>query len=406
MKKGNFNNKKGASAVFLMMIIATLMSITVALIYGVKEHAIKSSADAIISLAGDSVMSEYDRTLQEEYGLFLIKGRDDELSQKLERYVRYSFSDMENAYLQDVEVSAARFSIVDTTEVSKQIIEYMKAKEVAGILKTKDDVDDDKEYEGINRTLRHGPTISSLPSAAVPNKNLTTLAESLADKVTDMEKAFKSGTEEYLMNRYIVGHFNSRTNLVDRQHFFSNEVEYILGGELSDAKNEKRIEMALKAMRFLVNMTYLSTNGEAQAKLAAAAQVMTPGPAAVATQAALTTTWAYAEADNDIELLWQGHKVPMVKDKSTWAIDLDSAIEGVFGGTVYPDKEKGYGYNEYLQILLFFQDSNIKTARILDLIQINMRCEHDKDFLINEYSTGIWIKVKVNGRNHEYEKKY
>ena len=60
MKCMKLNNKKGASAVFLMMIIATLMSITVALIYGVKEYAIKSSADAIISLAGDSVMSEYD----------------------------------------------------------------------------------------------------------------------------------------------------------------------------------------------------------------------------------------------------------------------------------------------------------------------------------------------------------
>ena len=168
MKYGKLNNKKGASAVFLMMIIATLMSITVALIYGVKEYAIKSSADAIINLAGDSVMSEYDRTLQEEYGLFLIKGKNDELSQKLERYVRYSFSDMENVYLQDVEVSAARFSIVDTSEISKQILAYMKVKEAAGLLKSKDDVDDHKDHEGINRTLRHGPTISSLPSASVP----------------------------------------------------------------------------------------------------------------------------------------------------------------------------------------------------------------------------------------------
>lgn len=405
MKTVISNNKKGGSAVFLMMIIGTLMSITIALIYGVKEEAVRSSADAIISMAGDSVMSEYDRTLQDEYGLFLIKGRDEELSQKLQRYISYSFSDMENVVLQSVQVSAGRFSITDTGEIRRQILEYMKVKEAAKLLKNRDE---EKETIPLaeNRTLRHGPTITSLPSAEVPHKGLTASAEALADKASDVERAFKAGSEEYLINRYVFEHFNSRTSMVDKRHFFSKEVEYILGGEKSDAKNEKRIEIALKAMRFLINMAYLSTDAEKQAALATVAQTMTPGPAAVATQVALMSTWAYAEADNDVELLWDGYKVPMVKDKSTWAIDLDSAIEGVFGGTVIPAKEKGYGYNEYLQILLFFQDSNIKTARILDLIQINMRNAYDGEFLINEYSTGIWIKVKVNGRNHEYEKKY
>ena len=143
-----------------------------------------------------------------------------------------------------------------------------------------------------------------------------------------------------------------------------------------------------------------------QAALAAAAQVMTPGATAAVTQAALASTWAYAEADNDVELLWQGKKVPMVKDDETWAIDLNSAIEGITGGTVTPLKEKGYNYDEYIQILLYFQDENIKLARILDLIQINMRSQYDKGFLISEYADGITVKVKVNGKNHIYEKRY
>ncbi|MBR3786867.1 MAG: hypothetical protein IKM63_02925 [Firmicutes bacterium] len=107
-----------------------------------------------------------------------------------------------------------------------------------------------------------------------------------------------------------------------------------------------------------------------------------------------------------MELLKKGIKVPMLKDSSTWAIDLDSAIEGVFGGTVLPTKEKGYDYGQYLQILLFFQDENIKIARIMDLIQINMRKSYDKDFLINEYATGISVRVKVNGKMYSYEKQY
>lgn len=90
--------------------------------------------------------------------------------------------------------------------------------------------------------------------------------------------------------------------------------------------------MALKAMRFPINMAHLYSDPEKRAALAAAAQAMTPGAAAAATQAALASTWAYAEADNDVELLWQGKKVPMVKDYSTWAIELDNAIEGRHSG--------------------------------------------------------------------------
>lgn len=406
-RKINIKSKKGSSAVFLTVIIAAIMSIALALIYGVKEEAIRSSADAVINLAGDSVMSEFDRRLQREYGLFLLKGTDEELSKKLDMYISYSIDDMENVKIDSVDVSAARYGVINTAIIKEQIIEYMKVRSAEGIV---DSVTVKKEADTIEtmpeRILRYGPAISSLPSASVPKKSLTTMAESLADKADDVKAAFRSGTENYMLNSYIFNHFNSSVYAADSKHFFKNEVEYILGGELSDKKNEKRVEIALKAMRFPINMAYLCSDPEKQAALAAAAQLMTPGAAAVATQAALTSTWAYAEADNDVELLLQGYKVPMIKDSSTWAIELDTAIEGVLGGTVIPVKEKGYDYGEYLQILLFFQDENIKIARVLDLIQINMRKDYDEHFLISEYAAGISVRVKVNGKMYSYEKQY
>ena len=57
------------------------------------------------------------------------------------------------------------------------------------------------------------------------------------------------------------------------------------------------------------------------------------------------------------------------RDSGSWAIDLDGAIEGLSGKTVVPDVQKGYDYEQYLQMLLFFQDGGMQTARILDLIQ-------------------------------------
>lgn len=404
------NSKRGSSAVFLTVILAALVSITLALIYGVREESVRSRADAVINLAGDSLLSEFDYDVQKEYGLFLLKGSDSELSTKLRSYLRYSFADAEDIAIESVKASGGRFSIADTALIKQQILDHMKFAELAGVMEKleKTDAAEELPQESSmeNKTLRHGATIASLPSSRMPKRSLTATAESLAGKAAEVKQAFRAGTEAYLLNRYAFIHFNSRNHAVNTEHFFKNEVEYILGGETSDRKNEKRVELALKAMRFPINLAHLYADPEKQAALSAMAQLLTPGAAAAATQAVLASTWAYAEADNDVELLWQGYKVPMIKDASTWAVDLDSAVEGILGGTAMPDVEKGYNYDQYLQILLFFQDENMKLARILDLIQINMRKSYNEDFLIQEYAAGISVEVKVNGKNYGYEKQY
>lgn len=402
------NSKKGSSAVFIMVILAALVSITMALIHGVKTETLRSRMDGIISLAGDSLMSEFNRDIQEEYGIFLAKGSDRELGNKLREYVEHSTKDMEGVDLESVKVSGSRFSTVNVDLIRDQILEYMKlayAEDRFDTL-TEGAAEGSEENTMENRTLKHGPTAASLPSSSIPDKSLTSMAQSIADNIKEADKAFVKGTEQYLINRYATDMFNSRISAVSTEHFFRNEVEYILGGELSDRKNEKRVEMALKAMRFPLNLAHIYGDAEKRAQTLAMAEILTPGAAAPATQAVLASTWAYAEADNDVELLWQGHKVPLVKDSSTWAMDLDSAVEGLMGGTAMPAVEKGYDYSQYLQVLLFFKDENVKISRILDLIQINTRMSLDGDFLMNEHWMGLAIQVRINGVDYRYEKKY
>ena len=94
------NSKRGSSAVFLSVILAALMTITLALIYGVREETIRSRTDSIVNLAGDSILSEFDSYVQEEYGLFLIRGNDQELSGKLRKYILYTTGSMEDMDVQ------------------------------------------------------------------------------------------------------------------------------------------------------------------------------------------------------------------------------------------------------------------------------------------------------------------
>lgn len=402
------NSKRGSSAVFLMVILASLISITLALIYGVRKECVMSRVDGIVSLAGDSVMSEYNYYIQEEYGLFLLKGSDRQMSETLRRYAQYSTDNMKDVKFDSIDVSGSRFSTANIDLIKDQILEYMglaSAEDRSGVQRSGTERETNNEIQE-NRVLRHGPTAVSLPSAELPDKSLTATAEAIADNVKEIDKVFKKGTDTYLINSYILKHFNNKNEAVNSNHFFKNEAEYILGGELSDRKNEKRVDMALKAMRFPLNLAHIYSDPEKRAETLALAELMTPGAAAPATQAALAATWAYAEADNDVELLWSGYKVPVSKDKSSWAINLSNAVEGLTGGPVKPAEDKGYDYNQYLQILLFFKDENIKISRILDLIQINTRMNYDGEFLMSEHSAGISIEVKVNGREYGYEKKY
>ena len=170
------NNRKGSSAVFLTMILAALMTITLAMVYSVKENAVAGIADGITELACDSVMSEFDHKIQKDYGLFLIRGTDRELTAKINSYIDYSFDSLKNVEKGKVRVTASRFPVTDTELIRKQLLEHVKFMEIHDLIKK-------EENEGgssmQDRKLLHGPTVASLPSAQVPEKSLTALAGSI-----------------------------------------------------------------------------------------------------------------------------------------------------------------------------------------------------------------------------------
>ena len=60
-------------------------------------------------------------------------------------------------------------------------------------------------------------------------------------------------------------------------------------------------------------LAHIYSDPAEKAETLAMAEILTPGAAAPATQALLASTWAYAESDNDVKLLWQGGKVPVTK---------------------------------------------------------------------------------------------
>ncbi|MCI7145302.1 MAG: DUF5702 domain-containing protein [Clostridiales bacterium] len=212
------------------------------------------------------------------------------------------------------------------------------------------------------------------------------------------------------MGSYILTIFNSETTLRNSEHFFRNEVEYIMSGKYSDEENLKAAGRAIRALRTGPNLAHIYSDPTKLASVTAAAEAVTPGPLGTLTALGIATAWAAVESANDFNLLKSGHRVPLVKDNLSWATDLDGVISGVLSEdsteAIVPQKESGLRYDEYMRILLTIKDDNLVTARILDLVQINMRKSHDNDFLIGDCAAGLSIKATINDRDFSYDKKY
>ena len=391
--------KQGSSTVFLAVVLACLMSITLTLVFAGRMQAQISIADGALDLASASLLSEYDYYVQQDYGLFLLQGSDAQLSSDLRDYTRLS-----------AKASASRFCLVNTDEVRAQILEYMKAGGAVDTITEAITGEDSAVPESAaqDRTLRHGPTITSLPSRAVPDSDIVTTARKLGESLTNPEAIFRTGSNKFFLTEYILQKFNRTENIRGPDHFFSSEVEYIISGKLSDAQNKRQTDLALEAVRSGLNLTHIYSDPEKMSLVAAAAETITPGPLGAVTQFAIATAWSAAEAVNDVKLLHKGRKVPLVKTAASWAIDLDTVLEGYSGedGCVYPQVNMGRSYEDYLRILLYAKDDTIKTARILDLIQINMRKNHDEAFLIQECATGVSVSADVNGKKLSRDRIY
>lgn len=258
-----------------------------------------------------------------------------------------------------------------------------------------------------DRSIENRRILSSLPSAEYD------FGFSVSD-FTDGFKALKSmddileaGKAKGYTLKYVEKYFkNAADDKGLGETFFSKETEYIICGKNSDVKNEREIRNIIIAVREAMNMQYLNTDPEKSALLTAAAEALTPGPAALVTKQSLAATWALAESINDYKLLTNGRPVQFMKTKDSWAIDLDSVLNNTADKYVDTGCDIGNEYKDYLRCFLLIMSEDKMIVRTMDLVQINMKFLYYGDFLLREYNAGCDMKLYVNGKNYEFTSKY
>ena len=161
----------------------------------------------------------------------------------------------------------------------------------------------------------------------------------------------------------------------------------------------------------------------------AAAQAITPGPAAALTQALILESWALLEAENDLRILEAGERVPFIKQDDNWAISLenvlaldfsgDDANEGNGGaaqagepadplqsGFIRPQTIEGQSYEAYLKIFVAALPQETRVLRMMDLMQINLKYLYNESFLLADYYTGLHYTLRINGKAYEFTATY
>lgn len=398
------NSKRGSSSVFLVIILAAMTGTAGLFIYAAKQSAYTGMGEGALHSGMRSVLSEFDLELKERYDLMAFEKSGMEASLEISDYTDFAFNS--DNPVKNIEAGFDGYVLSDVNVLKEQILDYMALAAAEDMF---NDVDKDSERtDYTDRTLRNKAVLNNLPSIPFDGSDPGFLAklENWKENADSIKEIFNNNTQAYLIDQYIIEHFkHAAGGPVEDESFFEHEVEYIIAGNYSNKNNRETVETGLKVLRTALNAAYIYADEKKSSETLAAAELLTPG-AAPATQAVLVTTWAAAEADNDVKLLLKGKPVPVMKTADSWATDLDGILENITDDCIDTGNKEGLLYSDYMKIFLHFTDENLKLARVADLIQINMKGTYGEDFLMRTTKTGMSLKAEIYGKEVSYETCY
>ncbi|MCI8610072.1 MAG: hypothetical protein HFE73_10545 [Firmicutes bacterium] len=426
-----WRNKQGSFTAFAVMLFSAMLILVFALLAIVGKMAIFAGAEDFGRLWGTSILAEFDLNLKDRYGLFAFYGEPSMIEDKLKEYVDFTFDSKKYIAYDNIKCSLDNYLLTDTGILKNQIIEIMalgsKPHAISGRQKEKGQSNESGPNNAYGeRWISARWILDSLPSGMLNDTgNIYGIAEQIKEGAVFRELVGSS-----MVNQYIFRFFHhNRSDDGLGETYFKNEIEYMICGKPDDRKARENVRSKLVVLRNLLNLAYLYSSAEKKEIAMAAAIALTPGPEAPLTQGVLLELWAFAEAENDMELLYDDKQVPLLKQDQNWALTLENVLgqgtsneKGKMDTTIEGEKTddnrrgnpnyisppvlEGIDYEGYLQILINMVPERTRLLRIMDLIQINMKYLYCDYFLLSDYYTGLHFSMEVNGRVHQFEENY
>ena len=387
-------------------------------------------ADASLQLAGRSVMSEYDRRLLSDYGLLAFKGDVGRIEDSIIYYTEASLAPKDPLYLlfrgggertisqntrlDAVEVNLKEYSILDLDNFEDQIRTAYLPVNIESLIGKRQRsggsaAGQTGSEEGYGRTLRNRSVIVPLPSNGFSGPLFPSFGD-LSD-IPKPEDFLNEGAALFAVSEYALSVFGNHVDGAMEDHFFGNEIEYLIAGKFDDSANYGNIKHRLRAIRFLLNNISLITDDEKMAKveeIAVVAAAVSGESIYEEVKIGVMEAWVAAETGNDLMLLEQGDKAAFFKTPSQWATQNITEIWAGWVGSkpTYATDKNGQSYSDYLRLMLCVLDRETKLLRMMDLMQINLKGTYDGNFLIREYYIGFRFSCFVDGDYYAYTEKY
>lgn len=235
-------------------------------------------------------------------------------------------------------------------------IERMKNKSVLGLV-----VEDLYSLSNKRIEQKSIPSTRSLPIEEMELVLEEDVSESLAEIMYD----------EYILEKFGSYLYDNESEVLDYQ------VEYILMGEDTDVGNLEGVINKILLIREGINFSYLLVDNEKRREAYEMAVILVGftglQPLIIATQISLLLAWAYGESIMDIRALLSGEKVPFLKNKESWELQLGNLGNlKTYKRSEQKEDKKGFSYEDYLRILLFINNRSDKSLRVMDMIELSL----------------------------------
>lgn len=440
-------NRRGSAAVLMAMITVTLSMAILSSILITRKLAIHSESQAFGRLWTKAILSEYDRHLFLDYGLMAFFGHNDMVSEKITYYMDYSMKERLQVQINGTSAELNGFEMSDPENFRDAIKKSFAMETIDSLLKKesrkermldsgskssvkssgkKSDTGENRIREILNPlVIRTLPSRNQNDDESVDSALSILKSGNYADSITEL---LQSSPSELL---FIRKYMNSHWKVADsKKHYFTNEWEYIIKGSMNDETNLKACKRRIFAIRNALNLIYLYKDPSKVEAVTAIAELITPGPAGILTQAIIMEAWAALESETDVQNLLEGKRVPVMKTAKTWNTGLEGVlhdqdmkekldeesrnlleeknteVKEAAGDTIRKTIEEGLTYEDYLMVLMVAMGSETRILRVMDLVQINMKYRYYLDFNLAEYYGGVNFTIHVNGKKYTFSKEY
>lgn len=269
-------------------------------------------------------------------------------------------------------------------------------------------------FKKIKQMITDGILALVIDTDSISEKQIsyTDLSSGMTEKYDNGESAFNKTRDALLMNEYLIMKFNSYTDYLEggkeRNDCLDYTLEYILEGSDSDKENLEQVMLKLSGIRTGINLAYLLTDHEKKAQaytLAAGALSFTGNMAVIkAGQYLILSVWAYGEAVTDLQNLYSGKKVELVKTRDTWNLSLEKLLAMDFNS----DRDEasiGMDYEGYIRMLLVMEKAECKNYRTMGAMELKMISMGHEDFRMKDYIASAQARAffKCSGRLKVYK---